>query len=106
MAKYCWLLLLATLLIPSALSVDLTGHWKSTINSSLIPGPDIYMLQTGNSVWSYAENLYTDPALVMVSDGSKLGRCAQCRRDWIWHLRAKNCLRLRIKDLKPNWRIR
>lgn len=69
MTKYCWLLLLVTLLIPSALAVDLTGHWKSTTNSSLIPGPDIYMFQTGNSVWSYAENLYTDPAWVMVTDG-------------------------------------
>jgi hypothetical protein len=69
MAKYRWLLLLAILLIPSALAVDLTGHWKGTMNSSLIPGPDIYMLQTGDSVWSYAENLHTDPAWVMVSDG-------------------------------------
>ena len=69
MAKYYWLLILAILLIPSVLAVDLTGHWKSTMNSSLIPGPDIYMLQTRNSVWSYAENLYTDPAWVMVSDG-------------------------------------
>jgi len=69
MAKYCMLLLLATLLIPSAMAVDLTGHWKSTMNSSMIPGPDIYMRQIGDSVWSYAENLFTDPAWIQVTDG-------------------------------------
>lgn len=70
MAKYHWLLLLAILLIPSALAVDLTGHWKSTMNSSSIPGPDIYMHQIGNSVWSYGENLFANPAWVMVTNGT------------------------------------
>ena len=69
MAKYCWLLLLAILLIPSAFAVDLTGHWKSTMNSSSIPGPDIYMRQIGDSVMSYAENLFANPAWVQVTDG-------------------------------------
>ena len=69
MAKYCWLLFLAILLIPSAMAVDLTGHWKGSMNSSLMPGPDIYMQQIGDSVWSYAENLFTSPAWVQVSDG-------------------------------------
>lgn len=70
MTKFCWLLLLAILLNPSAMAVDLTGHWKSTMNSSSIPGPDIYMRQIGNSVWSYGENLFTNPAWVMVTNGT------------------------------------
>src|SRR5512137_2295692 len=69
MTKYCLLLLLAILSIPSAMAVDLTGHWKSNMNSSMIPGPDIYMRQIGDSVWSYAENLFADPAWVQVTDG-------------------------------------
>ena len=63
------MLLLEFLLISSALAVYLNGRWKSTMNSSLIPGPDIYMRQIGDSVWSYAENLFTDPAWVQVTDG-------------------------------------
>lgn len=70
MTKYCWLVLLAILLSPTAMAIDLTGHWKGTMNSSSIPGPDIYMRQIGDSVWSYGENLFTIPAWIQVSEGS------------------------------------
>lgn len=70
MTKYCWLVLLAILLSPAAMAIDLTGHWKGTMNSSSIPGPDIYMRQIGDSVWSYGENLFTNPAWIQVSEGS------------------------------------
>jgi hypothetical protein len=70
MKIYSWLLMLAILLNPSAMAMDLTGHWKSTMNSSSIPGPDIYMRQIGDSVWSYGENLFTNPAWVTVTNGT------------------------------------
>ncbi len=70
MTKLCWLILLVILLSPSAMAVDLTGHWKSTMNSSSIPGPDIYMHQIGDSVWSYGENLFTSPSWILVTNGT------------------------------------
>jgi hypothetical protein len=61
MSNSSWLVLLAILLSPTTLALDLTGNRKATADTESIPGPDFYIQQIGDSVWIYGENLSYDP---------------------------------------------
>ena len=68
MSNSSWLVLLAILLSSTAMSLDLTGNWKATVDTETMPGPDFYIRQIGKSVWMYEEDM-SDPTWTSIANG-------------------------------------
>lgn len=68
-----WLVLLTILLSSTAMSLDLTGNWKATVNTETMPGPDFYIRQIGDSVWMYGEDMSADPTWISIANGTVVG---------------------------------